>query len=163
MNRQAILLPLGTSPHGPASSQGFTIIELIVVMGIIAVLSAVAFPAFSNYRLRAQNAAASADIRTIEKDIFAYFTEYSTYPPDLATVGRNTLKDPWGNPYQYLRITAPGDGRQDTVLGDINTDFDLYSRGVDGVSVQSVNDPSSSDDMLRVSDGAAVIRVGDYF
>jgi len=150
-------------PPQTGAPRGFTLVELIIVMGILGILMSVAIPGFTAYRLRAQNAAATSDIRTIEKDIFAYFTEQSTYPPDLATVGRGALKDPWGNPYQYLRITASGDGRQDTVQGDVNTDFDLYSRGVDGVSVQSVNDPSSSDDILRVNDGAAVVRAGDYF
>lgn len=145
------------------AQNGFTLVELIVVMAIIAILVSVALPAFNDYRLRTQNAAATADIRTIEKDVIAFYSDSATYPPDLAAVGRGGAKDPWGNPYQYLVINAPGDGRQDTVIGDLNSDFDLYSMGPNGVAPQSVNDPLSADDILRANDGASVIRAGDFF
>ena len=89
-------------------------------------------------------------------------TEYelsnAVYPPDLASIGFDGLLDPWGNPYQYLRMSdaSPGAKRKDRFLVPVNSDFDLYSMGPDGGTAAPFTAAMARDDIVRANDGGYV-------
>ncbi len=67
--------------------EGFTLIELMVVVLIIAILIAIAIPTFLGARARAQDRAAQSDLRnglTAEKTVY---TDNQTYISDVTTTG----------------------------------------------------------------------------
>ncbi|MDH3330129.1 MAG: prepilin-type N-terminal cleavage/methylation domain-containing protein [Desulfobulbaceae bacterium] len=134
-------------------SPAFTLIELVTVVFIIGVLAAIAIIGYTHYVEKAKVVTALNEINMLEKEIYAYGVENPTpLPPDLNAIGYGGFLDPWNRPYIYqpdLTI-APR-----TQAGTpINTDYDLYSEGKDGLSFPDINDPFSQDDMIRANDGA---------
>ena len=59
--------------------EGFTLIELMVVVLIIAILIAIAIPSFLGFRRNAQDRSAQADVRNVLLAEQAYYTEHEAY------------------------------------------------------------------------------------
>jgi general secretion pathway protein G len=120
--------------------RGFTLIEIMVVVVILAVLGALVVPQILSKVDQARVTAAKTDIRTISGALDSYRLDNFKYPTteqglqalvkqpadptitNYATGGylRTVPKDPWGNPYVY--VTPGADGR----------DYDITSYGRDG-------------------------------
>lgn len=66
--------------------QGFTLIELMVVIAIIGILAAIAVPQYSAYRSRSYNAAAIEDLKNAEIAQEIYFSEHQTYCANTSTL-----------------------------------------------------------------------------
>ena len=137
---------------------GFTLIELIVVIGIVGTLSGIGVPTYMGYIEKAKITKVIAEIRLLEKEIMAYAADGSL-PDTLDDIGRGNLLDAWGNPYQYLNfenVKGKGKKRKDHFTVPINEFFDLYSMGKDGKSSSPLTAKASHDDIIRANDGEYV-------
>ena len=143
---------------------GFTLLELMTAVAIIAILAGIAIPSYLAYREKAAIASAISDIKIIETKVMAYEEETDAFPLTLAAVGLDRLKDPWGNPYEYWPITGDKQQqvRKDRNLHPINTDFDLYSNGKDGKSNLPLTAHASQDDIIRAGNGAYIGLASNY-
>ena len=137
----------------------------MVTIGIAALIAAIGLPSYISYKQRAYVAAATMDIMTIATAINRYNTLNNSPPPDLATIGFDTLLDPWGRPYVYLSFTGlngNGQMRKDKNLVPLNTQYDLYSVGADGLSRPPLTVPVSKDDVILANDGNYIGLASNY-
>ncbi len=114
------------------SAKGFTIIELLIVMAILAMLAVMVAPNLFNQADSARRDAVLSQISSLGSALDAYRLDMGQYPDDLEQLVRNrggrgswngpylrgdVPLDPWGNAYVY-----DSDGRN----------FTLKSYGADG-------------------------------
>ncbi|MBI3811852.1 MAG: prepilin-type N-terminal cleavage/methylation domain-containing protein [Nitrospirae bacterium] len=72
--------------------RGFTLVELMVVVAIIAVLAAIAVPIYTNYIYRGKQVEAKTLLMTIKVEEEQYHAENSCYATDIANlIQSNTL------------------------------------------------------------------------
>lgn len=105
-NAKGNLGPLTGSGKGSnrLAVAGFTLIEILIVIVIIYGLVRIATMAFQSYILRGQNAAAMADVRTLEIEIFGYKDAMGVFPSNLDMLSSGNKLDPWNHHYQYLDL-----------------------------------------------------------
>jgi general secretion pathway protein G len=122
------------------NEDGFTLVELLVVLGIIALLAAMVAPQVIRYLGSARSETAGVQLKNIESALELYYLDTGKYPDEFAglkslieapaaTQGwrgpylkrTSGLLDPWGKPYIYKQ---PGE----------HGNFDLSSLGRDGAA-----------------------------
>jgi general secretion pathway protein G len=145
--------------------RGFTLVELVLVLGIAALIVAMTMPMVNGYIERGKIAQAVSDLAEMSKGMHDYEKKHGALPEALADAGYDGRLDPWGFAYQYFNLrTAHGNGqaRQDKILRPLNSDFDLYSIGPDGLTLPSLAKPVSRDDIVRARDGAFVGPAAEF-
>ncbi len=120
-----------------AAATGFTLIELMIAVAITGILASLAGPTYTDFLYKARVARTVAELHGLAKELQGFALSSGLYPDTLAQIGRSTLLDPWGNPYQYYRINC---GTID--IGHLNQP-DRPNGGSDG-RIVPVNGPSTT-------------------
>ena len=111
------------------SEQGFTLLELIVVIAVLGILMAIAIQQFSLYRSRATDAAMRSDLKNAALAMESYYGEFLDYPVSvnaLRLVGyRNTngvtLTINVSSPSSFTLNAATPNGTQPSFTFDSTT------------------------------------------
>ncbi len=146
------------------SSNGFTLLEIMIAVAIVAILAKIALQAYQDYTEKAKEKLAGQQIAAMSAKISHYWDDTRQYPESLADVGLAGMLDPWERPYMYLNLDKHGNGgaRRDKNLNPLNSDFDLYSTGKEGKTKLPISQKDSLDDVLRANDGKFIDLAKNY-
>ncbi len=78
--------PRHRGPRQRDGERGFTLIELVMVVAIIAILTAIAVPLYADFLARSRIAQAQADSRTLASAVSAYSAHMGATPPALSSL-----------------------------------------------------------------------------
>ena len=151
-------------PASPArrAKGGFTLLELVFAIAIVAILAVVALSLFSKAIEKSKVGAAAADIAIIQVEMERYRTKNQNQLPEVLVTDR---LDPWGRPYIYTKlegVNGNGSARKDHALNPLNTDYDLFSAGKNGVFKTQVSQKDSLDDIIRARNGGYIGLAEDF-
>ena len=151
-----------------SATAGFTLLEILAIVAILGILASSAIAIYQNYKIKAKNSAAIAQVTNLSMALTNYRAEQGVYPDDLSQIPGGQQLDPWQQPFTYLKIEGAdknswhGACRRDRNLNPLNTDFDLYSVGADGQTAKQVNNKVSLDDIIRANNGSFIGLGADF-
>ena len=128
--------------------EGFSLIELLIVVAIIGIIAAIAVPQLMNAMDRGRQRRSMADMRNIATANGTYRVDLSAYATTLALLTPNYMQvapaaDGWGTAWTYAVVAA-------------NDTYTITSLGSDGAAGPAaptpwINDPYTPD--IALTDG----------
>ena len=122
-------------------SNAFTLVEMLVVLGMLSILMSVTFTGIGKARTQARVVKANAEIRELMNAWLAYEASYDDWPIEISGTGleanesnlgellgdndtetvylnaqmvNGSFRDPWGTPYQFKLIKESGNINKST-------------------------------------------------
>lgn len=117
-----------TTYHHP--ERGFTLIELMIVVAIIGVLAAVAFPNYQNYTREARRTDAQNTLLTLSNNLEKHFSDNNTYTVDLNAMGYDEIS--------ANKIESP-EGHYEVVVAGANDITVSYIATATAVGIQAAD------------------------
>jgi type IV pilus assembly protein PilA len=71
--------------------QGFTLIELMIVVAIIGILAAIAIPAYQDYMIRSKVTESMAAAAACKSSVTEYYQSQGSFPADISAAGCSSV------------------------------------------------------------------------
>lgn len=117
--------------HGKRQQSGFTLVELVIVMAVIAVVLSVVIPNLRGMQAEAQLSKAEGELNTLTTALASYWrNNNNVYPPNISAALVNAspqiIPAPLADPFDTANGTYAYATGYDSVFGDY---FVAYTRG----------------------------------
>jgi general secretion pathway protein G len=118
--------------------QGFTLMEMLVVLGIIALLATLVAPQVVRYLSKAKTDTALVQIKNLQTAMELYFLDTGRYPTTdtglSALVSKPADQENWNGPYLRSKegLVDPWNRAFNYVSPGKHGEYDLFSYGLDG-------------------------------
>lgn len=129
---------------------GFTLLELLIVIGVIAILSAIIIPSFLGMRTEGEITAARGDLKTLAFAVENYYLhhdhQYPTYITDLLTAQPRMIKDDipedpfnkssiyrYSNLNEYYLVWTNGPNKEQDITIDVDNEKVLVPKTSDDI------------------------------
>ncbi len=126
--------------------RGFTLIEMMVVVAIIAILAALLIPNFSRARAQAQTATCISNLKTIGTALELYYTDHQYYPTaTMQAIDKSYLQGA-GSPLNGYLAQVPIDPASGGVGNyEFSTESTTGNNGVAGYQIwcPGTHDPAT--------------------
>jgi type IV pilus assembly protein PilE len=127
-------------PSSRLRVRGFTLIELMIAVAIVAIIAAIALPSYNRYVLRAHRAPGHDVIMAVASAQERFYTNFNRYATTLAEIGFGTADATSEGGYYIVSLPATGDTQTYTVLAtpqgsqanDLCKNLTLTNAGVKG-------------------------------
>ncbi|MDC0980295.1 prepilin-type N-terminal cleavage/methylation domain-containing protein [Bdellovibrionales bacterium] len=131
------------------NQRGFSLIELMIVVSIIGILSAIAIPNFNRFQRKARQSEVKSMMSGIYTAEKAFRAEWETYYGNLASIGYSTdgqlrynvgFEDDGGDPDLIALVTGPKTLAEPGVpgTGPLFTSSQLCNNGVYGLQCSTI-------------------------
>ncbi|MFC1653967.1 type II secretion system protein [Patescibacteria group bacterium] len=140
--------------------RGFTLVELLVVIGILGVLAALLVANVSSGRSRARDTSRKSDFENIKKALRIYYNDFQQYPADdssgniLGCVDGVTVCG-WGSEFEANGNRYMKELPTDPVNGGSNVYSYIQTNGGEGFELSTYLENNSDED-----DGKSQLRCG---
>ncbi|MBE9537158.1 MAG: type II secretion system protein [Proteobacteria bacterium] len=114
--------------------KGFTLIELMIVMSIVAILLTIAQPMYRDSKLRAQEAVLMENLFTLRDVIDQFYVDKARYPDSLEELTsssyiRGIPRDPFTGSAEDWQMIPPPEGQEGSIY-DVHSGSDRLA--IDG-------------------------------
>lgn len=118
--------------NGRNQDNGFTLIELIVVVVILGVLAAIAIPAFLSQRQRAYDATTQSDLKNAAVAMESVYASDLAYPETATTSLTDEIKVSSGVTLTFYVTNTPGKESYQVVGENVKSDVKYVLKSDDG-------------------------------
>lgn len=137
-----------------STPQGFTLLELLIVVAIMGILASIALPAYQNSVLRSGRAEAKSELLQVASDQERYFSNFNSYVDDATPLntpvvaGRDRTTQ---NGFYAISVAACGAGAitncflatataQNDQTADVCTTLTISNTGARGATGDTTNE-----------------------